>query len=252
MKLNQKQIKAFQHKIKNFYKKNRRDLPWRRSISSYRTVVSEIMLQQTQVPRVMTKFPEFIKAFPNFKQLAQAPLRDVLKVWQGMGYNRRAKYLKEIAQIMTKKYNGKLPNTFEELQTLPGIGPNTAASITAFAYNKPVIFIETNIRSVYIHEFFPNKNDVHDKDLMSLIEQTLDTKHPRDWYSALMDYGTKLKLENKNPSRKSKHYTKQSKFEGSDRQIRGQILKLLTEHEKLSEKKLISEINKEKIRSVDR
>lgn len=245
MKLSKKQIQTFQNKIKNFYKKNKRDLPWRRSISSYRTVVSEIMLQQTQVPRVMTKFPEFIKAFPNFKQLANAPLRDVLKVWQGMGYNRRAKYLKAIAEIVTEKYHGRLPQTPNELQALPGIGPNTAASITAFAYNKPVVFIETNIRSVYIHEFSPNKTDVHDKDLMPIIEQTLDTKNPRDWYSALMDYGTKLKSENKNPNRKSKHYSKQSKFQGSDRQIRGMILKLLTEHEKFSEQAIIKKLDKD-------
>lgn len=248
MELTQKQIKIFQHKIHSYYKKHKRDLPWRRSISAYRTVVSEIMLQQTQVPRVMTKFPEFIKKFPNFTSLAKAPLRDVLTVWQGMGYNRRAKYLKAIAEIVTEQYNGRLPRMPDELLKLPGIGPNTAASITAFAYDKPVVFIETNIRSVYIHEFFPNKDNVDDKHLLPLIEQTLDHEHPRDWYNALMDYGTKLKAENKNPSRKSKHYTKQSTFAGSDRQIRGMILRLLTEHEKLSQQKLLSEIDKEKKR----
>ncbi len=245
MTLSQKEIKIFQDKIKNFYKKYKRNFPWRKSISSYRTVVSEIMLQQTQVSRVMTKFPEFIRSFPNFKQLSQAPLRDILKVWHGMGYNRRAKYLKSIAEIVTKKYHGRLPKTPDELIKLPGIGPNTASSIIAFAYNKPVVFIETNIRSVYIHEFFPNKTDVNDTDLMPLIEQTLDIKHPHDWYNALMDYGTKIKSENKNPNRKSKHYTKQSKFKGSDRQIRGMILKLLTEHEKLSKNMIIKKLDKD-------
>jgi len=242
MKLSQTQIKTFQKKIYNFYKINKRDLLWRRHITPYRVLVSEIMLQQTQVPRVITKFPLFIKQFPDFNALSHASLKEILIAWQGMGYNRRAKYLKEIADIMMNEYKGRLPRNIEKLEMLPGIGKNTASSIMAFAYNKPVIFIETNIRSVYIHEFFHDAIDIHDKELLPFIEQTQDIIHPRDWYSALMDYGSFLKQEFGNPNRKSKHYNKQKTFEGSDRQLRGRILKLLTIHDRLSQIDIVQKL----------
>jgi len=222
-------IKNFQNKIYCYYKQNKRDFPWRKSISPYRVLVSEIMLQQTQVSRVAEKFVEFIKAFPNFKSLSKAPLKEVLRVWQGMGYNRRALYLKRIAEIIVNDYKEKLPVQPELLEQLPGIGPNTAASICAYAYNAPTIFIETNIRTIFIHEFFHHKKIVSDKDVLPLVGQTLDAKKPREWFNALMDYGTMLKAEHPNPNRKSKHYIKQSTFKGSEREIRGKIIKLLTQ-----------------------
>ncbi|MEK7079017.1 MAG: A/G-specific adenine glycosylase, partial [Patescibacteria group bacterium] len=132
----------------------RRDFPWRNTTDPYHILVSEVMLQQTQVARVMVKFPIFIDQFSNFKELATASTKDILQVWQGMGYNRRALYLKKIAEIVITQYKGKLPDDPAILDTFPGIGEATAASIVAFAFNKPLVFIETNIRRVFIHLFF--------------------------------------------------------------------------------------------------
>lgn len=235
-------IKKFQNKIYSYYRKNKRDFPWRKSINPYRILISEIMLQQTQVSRVVQKFPAFIKTFPTFKPLASASFQKILKEWQGMGYNRRALYLKQLAEKVVTDFKGKLPRDPELLKKLPGIGPNTAASICAFAFNMPTIFVETNIRSVFIHEFFPKKNNISDKDILPLVEQTLDTENPREWYNALMDYGTMVKETYGNPNLKSKHYVRQSKFKGSDREMRGKILKLLTMHHKLTNKQIIKKL----------
>lgn len=216
----------FQKTILDHYKKHGRSLPWRETIDPYKIIVSEIMLQQTQVPRVIEKYKQFISAFPDFDSLAKAPLQKVLAIWQGLGYNRRAVSLKRTAEIVVEKYNGRLPDNPEELTSLPGIGKATAASICAFAFNKPVVFIETNIRSVFIYHFFKNKKKISDEQLLPLVKKYLYRKNPRMWYWALMDYGSMLKKSG-NPSRKSKHHVKQSTFEGSNRQLRGQIVKLL-------------------------
>lgn len=201
----------------------RSDLPWRKlPPNPYHILVSEIMLQQTQVPRVLPKFNEFLMKFPSLEALAAAALADVLRAWNGLGYNRRAKYLWEAAQMC----NGQLPTTHEQLVMMPGVGPNTAGAIMAYAYNQPSIFIETNVRTVYLNWFFPGQSDVPDSAIRSLLEQTLDHERPRDFYWALMDWGTVLK-QSENASRRSKHYTKQSKFEGSRRQLRGLVLRQL-------------------------
>jgi A/G-specific adenine glycosylase len=185
------------------------------------------MLQQTQTDRVIPKYEAFLKKFPDFPTLAQASLAEVLQMWQGLGYNRRAKYLKQCAEVVVKDHAGKLPMLINELKQLPGIGDYTAAAVAVFAFNRPVAVIETNIRSVYLHHFFPDEDEVSDQQLIALIEQTVDQINPREWYYALMDYGVYLKKTYGNANRRSKHYTKQSTFEGSDRQIRGKILKLL-------------------------
>lgn len=214
--------------IKDYYAKHKRHFSWRETENPYYIFVSEVMLQQTQTARVIDKYAHFIRKFPDFKTLAEAPLVEVLAEWQGLGYNRRGKYLKQSAQLVTDHYMGKVPDDPEVLIDFPGIGPNTAASIITFSYNKPIPFIETNVRSVYLHFFFQDQTGIHDKELFPFIESTLDQKNPRDWYYALMDYGVMLKKQHVNPSRKSKHHAKQSKFEGSDRQIRGAIVKTLT------------------------
>lgn len=219
--------KQFQKTILDYYAAHGRKLPWRASPTPYTVLVSEIMLQQTQAERVVPKFREFLKLFPTFKALAKAPLTTVLQAWSGLGYNRRAINLQKLAQIVINKHKGKLPNDLELLDALPGIGQATAGAILTYAFNKAQPFIETNVRSVYIHFFFHNKEKVTDEKLWPLILKTWDTKNPRRWGNALMDYGVKLKKEFKNPSRKSKHYTIQSKFEGSNRQLRGKMLKLL-------------------------
>lgn len=219
----------FKKTIWNFYRNHKREMPWRETRDPYKILVSEIMLQQTQVSRVLKKYPEFIKAFPRPKVLAKAPLRRVLSVWQGMGYNRRALSLKRIADEVVKKHGGKIPADLALLVKFPGIGKNTAGAILAFAFNKPSVFIETNIRRVFIHHFFKNHHRVHDKDILPLIEKTLDEKNPREWYYALMDYGASFPKHVKNPNRQSKHYVKQKSFKGSNREVRGLILRILLE-----------------------
>jgi A/G-specific adenine glycosylase len=223
-----REIKAFQDIVYAHYKKNKRDFPWRRTKDPYHILVSEIMLQQTQTDRVVPKFNDFLAKFPTVETLAKAPLKAVLSAWQGLGYNRRGLMLHNAAKEICATYGGIVPKTEKELISLTGIGPYTAAAIMAFAFNTPTVVIETNIRAVFIHHFFKNKEKIGDKAILPLIQETLDVKNPRRWYSALMDYGTALKKEHKNPSKKSAHYSKQSKFKGSDREIRGAIVRELT------------------------
>lgn len=233
------QVRAFRKKIYAYYDSEGRGFPWRKKLNPYRVLVSEIMLQQTQVERVVIKFPEFLEAFPDFPSLAHAPLSKLLKLWSGMGYNRRALALKGLAQRVVQDHQGKLPRGLEKLVSLPGIGPYTAGAITAFAYNLPVVFMDTNIRRVYIHEFFQDRENIHDDELTPLVEQTMDRSNPRKWYNALMDYGTMLKQKHANPNRKSAHYTRQSPFENSNRQVRGQLLKVLVAESQLSAAQIV-------------
>ncbi|MBI5037282.1 MAG: A/G-specific adenine glycosylase [Candidatus Kerfeldbacteria bacterium] len=218
---------AFRKIIYEHYRRYRRDLPWRHTIDPYHIMVSELMLQQTQVDRVVGKYISFIKKFPTIGSLARASLSAVLKAWQGLGYNRRAKYLHMAAGMVVTSLRGKFPRTIDELVTLPGIGVHTAGAICAYAFNQPVAYIETNIRSAYIYHFFPRAKQVTDAQLMPLVIRTLDERHPRRWYSALMDYGTWLKKNHGNAAQRSRHYTKQSRFEGSHRQVRGAIIRAL-------------------------
>jgi len=187
------------------------------------------MLQQTQVERVVEKYGVFVDIFPDFASLARASLREVLQVWQGLGYNRRALALTQMAGIVVERYGGSLPASVDALMTLPGIGNATACAVMAFAFNKPVVFIETNIRSVFIDLFFDDHEDVSDRALRPLVARTLDEANPRRWYNALMDYGARLKKIASNPNRRSRHYRRQSRFEGSNRQVRGKILAALTD-----------------------
>lgn len=221
------EIAEFKKVIWDFYKKNKRDLPWRNTNDPYKILVSEVMLQQTQSYRVIPKYKSFIKEFPTVQALAKASVQAVLTEWQGLGYNRRALYLKQCAEKISQEFNGKFPKDIKTLCILPGIGKATAGDILAFAWNIPAIVIETNIRSVFIHLFFQDKEKIGDAEIIPLIEATLDQKNPREWYWALFDYGAELKKNITNPSRKSKHYTRQSMFVGSFRQKRGTILKLL-------------------------
>lgn len=223
-------MKQFRRAVYHYYEKHGRVLPWRRTRNPYHILVSEIMLQQTQVNRVCVKFPLFIRRFPDMRALAKAPQRQILKAWQGLGYNRRAVHLKRLAQILVSRFNGKIPSSPEDLVGLPGIGKATAGALCAFAFNKPVVFIETNIRSVFIHHFFKTRHSVRDEELFPYLRRYLDKNNPRKWYSALMDYGVHLKEVNANPSRKSVHYRRQGLFEGSRRQLRGRIIRLLTIH----------------------
>jgi len=225
-------VHAFHATVYAYYEKEgRHELAWRRTSDPYRILVSEFMLQQTQVPRVIAKYQEFIAAFPSITTLVRAPLQEVLRVWSGLGYNRRALSLKKAAERIVAEHQGRVPREPEILATLPGIGPATAAEIAAFAFGKAVPFIETNIRAVFIHEFFAKKKRVSDAEILPLVEQTLDRDDPRRWYYALMDYGVMLKKRVENPSRKSAHHVKQARFEGSNREKRGMLLKALTQQQ---------------------
>jgi A/G-specific adenine glycosylase len=231
------EIEAFQATVWDYFADfGRHDLPWREpetdsSFDPYKIMVSELMLQQTQVSRVRQKYAEFLDRFPTVQSLARVDLGDVLVTWQGLGYNRRAKFLWQAAKKIVHDFDGIFPETLAELETLPGVGKNTAGAIIAYAFDKPVVFIETNIRTVYIHHFFHNQTDVSDKAILESIAATLpragQASHVRHWYWALMDYGTHLKQTVGNLSRASKSYAKQSKFEGSLRQIRGHVLRVL-------------------------
>ena len=222
------QVEAFRAAVYGYFRTHGRRFPWRSSTDPYRILVSEIMLQQTQAERVRSKYVRFVQAFPDFRSLAHASLGEVLEVWQGLGYNRRALALSRIAREVVDRYGGTLPRQADTLITFPGIGKASASSIAAFAFNEPTVFIETNIRAVFIHFFFQDREGVCDSDILPLVECTLDRGNPRRWYSALMDYGTMIKKTRLNPCRRSFGYRKQSRFEGSDRQVRGAVLRVLT------------------------
>lgn len=233
-------IKLFREIIYHYYQARRRSFSWREQISPYRVVVSEIMLQQTQTHRVAKKFDEFTDQFSDFESLAQAPFQEVLRLWKGLGYNRRALALQKIAQKIVTEHAGALPQSVDVLTTFPGIGKATASSILAFAHNLPTVFIETNIRTIFIYFFFKQSREVNDKHIMPLVQATLDQNNPREWYYALMDYGVMLKKDVGNLNQLSAHYTKQSTFQGSNRQIRGMILQVLLDTPNMSIEDLLA------------
>lgn len=206
-----------------------RTMPWRENTDPYYVLVSEIMLQQTQVERVLPKFEQFIATFPTVQGLAGASLAEVLSLWSGLGYNRRAKFLHAAAGKIVHEFGGTFPCSLQELVSLPGVGANTAGAILAYSFNEPSVFIETNIRTVYFHHFFDDSSLVNDKELREKVAATLDREQPRAWYWALMDYGTYLKKQGAGRLDKSAHYKKQSPLAGSVREIRGKIIKQLTQ-----------------------
>ena len=220
---------GFVTRVWEHYDAHARDLPWRRTTDPYRVLVSEVMLQQTQVSRVAPKYDEFLEAFPDVAALASARLEEVLRVWRGLGYNRRARSLKLAAEAIVAEHGGRVPDALEGLTALPGIGHATAAQVLAFAFDVGVPFVETNVRSVYLHEFFADAEDVPDAAILPLVAATLDHKRPREWFWALMDYGTHLKATRPNPSRRSRHHVRQAPFEGSNRQLRGRLLAALVD-----------------------
>ncbi|MGL1902703.1 MAG: hypothetical protein OCC49_11240 [Fibrobacterales bacterium] len=246
-------VRAFRKKVYQFFTEHgRSNLPWRQTEDPYFIMVSEIMLQQTQVDRVVDKYRSFLKKFPTLKKLAVASKADLLNEWQGLGYNRRAQFLQRAAQMVVEEMGGVMPKDEFGLVALPGIGPATASAICAYAYNQPVSYIETNIRAVFIHHFFLERESVDDKELLPIIELCLDKENPRQWYSAIMDYGTDLKKRFKNPAKKSRHHVVQSKFKGSDREVRGAILRVLLKSGSLTEAELVNELpcNDERFESI--
>ena len=233
-----------------------RDLPWRRTYDPYAIWISEVMLQQTQVSRVDGRWQRWLERFPTVDALAAAAPSDVLEEWQGLGYNRRALSVHRAAQAISEA-GGIFPQDPKELVKLPGIGPATAAGIRAFAFNLHGVYLETNVRTVFLHELYPQAEGVPDSELVPLVELTCPASvtgavnadsaanvvstdgtandataefTPRSWYYALLDYGAYLKKTIPNPSRRSKSHVKQSRFEGSHRQKRAELLRVLLAH----------------------
>lgn len=239
------ELSTFQTQVLAFYREHgRHHLPWRtipQSLSAtsqaYRILVSEVMLQQTQVDRVIPYYRTFLKRFPTVSALANAPLGEVLRAWQGLGYNRRAKMLHEAAKKIMIYHNKKFPREYEQLIRLPGVGDYTAKAVRVFAFNELEVLIETNVRTVFIHHFFPRSTSVPDDKLLPLITRSVEhlgvrlkgRASPREWYAALMDYGTHLKKTHGNVSRRSAAYVKQKPLKGSNREIRGALLKTLSQ-----------------------
>ncbi len=214
----------------HYFEEERAHLPWRASRDPYKILVSEIMLQQTQVERVIPYYNKFIREFPSARVLARVSLTNVLRVWQGLGYNRRAKYLHQAAKILAKTKTSKLSTEF--LETLPGVGHYTARAVAAFAFNRPEVFVETNIRTVFFYHL-KTKRKLSDKQLLPLVERALKESglEPREFYAAMMDYGAHLKRRGIRLNSKSAHYKKQSTFKGSARQLRGAIVRELLVHQ---------------------
>lgn len=208
-------------------------MPWRKTHNPYAILVSEVMLQQTQVDRVAPYFERWMRKFPTPQKLAAADLHDVLKEWSGLGYNRRGKFLHDAGKVIVAR--GDFPREYEELRKLPGVGDYTAKAVRVFAFNEPEVLIETNVRAAFLHHFFPQASSVPDSKLLPLIAQSIKKQDPRTWYAALMDYGTHLKSVHPNPSRRSKHHVRQSKFAGSLREVRGAIVRAVTKGKKLTE-----------------
>ena len=225
-------------------------MPWRipersGTFSAYKILVSEVMLQQTQVPRVIPKYQAFLQEFPTVQALAKAPLATVLTAWSGLGYNRRAMYLHEAA----KQLKSKPIWSYEDLIACKGIGPNTANAVLVYIYNMPLLFIETNIRTVFIHYFFNDSQVVTDAQMLDLHSATIDKQMPRVWYWSLMDIGSYIKAQHGNKSTKSSSYKKQSPFKGSVRQLRGQVLKNL-QQSSLQESQLSQLVTDDRLHDV--
>ena len=238
--LTQREIQSFQRLVREYYDRAGRTFPWRETTDPYRILVSELMLQQTQTARVVEKYVRFVDTLPDVSSLADVSTHEVLTLWQGLGYNRRALYLKKAAAVIVRDFNGIIPNSEKFLLSLPGVGPATAGAVRAFAFNEPSVFVETNIRSVFIHHFFEGRDAVTDREILPLVEATLDRKNPRTWYWGLMDYGVHLKESKGNPAARSAHHTTQSPFRGSDREIRGAVLALLVEKEVVTKEDILA------------
>ena len=249
MNIKKKSTEKFLHRLYSWsIDHNRNDLPWRQDqhLNAYSILVSEIMLQQTQVTRVVPYFLEWMNKYPTIEILAMSSLSEVLQSWKGLGYNNRGQRLQKAAHYMIDNYKGSIPESMDQLILLPGVGHYTAGAIVAFAYNQPVVMIETNIRRVMIHEFFPDSESVHDRDILAILEVCVENSSlygfdSRNFYWAMMDYGAYLKSNiEKNPNRKSAQYTKQSRFEGSFRQKRSGILQYILEMKSVTESQILA------------
>lgn len=181
-----------QTRLLAWYRAQRRDLPWRHTRDPYRILVSEVMLQQTQVERVIPKYHEFLERFPTLEALASAPAAEVIRVWSGLGYNRRAVNLQRAAQAVVERHGGVMPRDLDALQALPGIGRYTAGAVACFAFEQDVGFFDTNIRRV-LHRlaFGPElpERRAGDRELQALADRLVPHGEGYDWNQGLMEFG---------------------------------------------------------------
>jgi A/G-specific adenine glycosylase len=234
------EIDAFRRKVWLFYKRHGQRFPFRRTPDPYRIAVSEFMLQQTQIARVLPKYDAWITRWPNWEALAGASPRELLAAWSGLGYNRRALHLGNLARAVVDQYGGQLPTDPEILETLPGVGRYTARAVIIFAFNKPLVAIDTNIRRVIMHEFhLPPATS--DDDLERLARRLVPKRRSRDWHNALMDYA-RMTLPRRAASLRAEK--RPSAFEGSSRQLRGRIVKRLLRIHRMTLEHLAAELDR--------
>ncbi len=242
-------VNAFQEKVIEWWSNNARELPWRKHPTPYHVLVSEMMLQQTQVSRVVPKYTEFLKEFPDLKALAEADTKRLLQVWSGLGYNRRALWLRDAARAIVDR--GEFPRNEENLRKMRGIGPYTSRSILIFAFNEDLAAIDTNIRRILIASGFADECTSR-SELQEVAERLLLRGRARDWHNALMDYGSKVLTS---ASTGIKPISQQNGFEGSSRQLRGDIVRILAHCEELSLEDLVahqgcSDTSAERVRAI--
>ncbi len=223
MKASNERIAALQRRILTWYAEHGRDLPWRHTTNPYRILVSEVMLQQTQVSRVVHKYAEFLTALPTLEALAAAPLAEVLRLWSGLGYNNRARRLQGCARAAVKHCApgpAELPRTLPELLALPGVGPYTGRAVLIFAHNDDLAAVDANVRRVLTVELELDE-DIGAAALQEAADAALPRGRSRDWHNALMDYGTAVHTSRATGLRPR---TRQSSFVGSRRWYRSQLL----------------------------
>jgi A/G-specific adenine glycosylase len=228
----------------DWYGRNQRTLPWRSSPTPYAVLVSELMLQQTQVDRVVPYFERFVARFPSFESLAAAPRAEVIRLWSGLGYNRRAVHLHEAAKVVVDRHGGKLPRDRLALEALPGIGPYTAGAVLSIAFGEAEAAPDTNVRRVVSRYALGDGEDSREID--DAVRGLVPAAHAGDWNQALMDLGSAICLSRKprcllcplRPGCRSagqlggatrKLPRASDAFAGSSRFYRGHLLRALTE-----------------------
>ena len=222
-RISQEEILRFQQKIFSFYQQNKRSLPWRETTDPYKILLSELMLQQTQVSRVVSYYEQWIARWPTLEALASASRAEVLKAWMGLGYNTRAVHLHKAAQKIVAEYEGDVNAAMKQYTEVPGVGRYTAHAVQIFSTNADLVTVDTNIRRIFIAEFHLPE-DLSAQELWKIAAQCLPRGRSREWHNALMDYGALQQTAKKTGIRP---VSQQSSFEGSDRQIRAAVLRFL-------------------------
>jgi len=238
--MDQNKREKFLKELFAWWEQNKRILPWRETKDPYKIMVSEFMLQQTQVNRVVDKYNIFVSKYRNLESLAKSKKVDLLKLWQGLGYNRRALWLKDAAIEILKM--GRFPSEKEELIKLKGVGEYTSRAIPIFAFNKDYAAVDTNIKKILLSENFIHRDD-GEQEIQRLADKLMPKGSSRDYHNAMMDLGSSEKYKNTIHINR----TKIKKFKNSNRQVRGKIISILVNNPILNYDTLFKEIKKDMI-----